>query len=96
MRRHGLRRATARQDGVAQLQAAGFQVDYAVVRLPDLGEPGEGEGGARVALVAARLTATWLSARRRLIRGTGRGVVVTIWRGLSPRRSPNCSMSQHS
>ncbi|HBN54919.1 MAG TPA: pantoate--beta-alanine ligase, partial [Stenotrophomonas sp.] len=44
----------------AQLQAAGFQVDYAVVRLPDLGEPGEGDPGARVALVAARLGNTRL------------------------------------
>jgi len=56
----GTPRAKVEADGVAQLQAAGFQVDYAVVRLPDLGEPGEGESGARVALVAAKLGSTRL------------------------------------
>ncbi len=56
----GAPRARVEAEGVAQLQAAGFQVDYAVVRLPDLGEPGDGQGGARVALVAARLGNTRL------------------------------------
>ena len=56
----GTPRAKVEAEGVAQLQAAGFQVDYAVVRLPNLDEPGEGEGGARVALVAARLGSTRL------------------------------------
>ncbi len=56
----GTARVKVETDGVAQLQGAGFQVDYAVVRLPNLDEPGEGEGGARVALVAARLGNTRL------------------------------------
>jgi len=56
----GTPRAQVEAEGAAQLQAAGFQVDYAVVRLPDLGEPGEGAAGARVALVAARLGNTRL------------------------------------
>jgi pantoate--beta-alanine ligase len=56
----GTPRAQVEAEGAARLQAAGFQVDYAVVRLPDLGEPGEGAGGARVALVAARLGNTRL------------------------------------
>lgn len=56
----GVPRAQVEAEGAAQLQAAGFQVDYAVVRLPDLGEPGEGDPGARVALVAARLGNTRL------------------------------------
>ncbi|MGB3393561.1 MAG: pantoate--beta-alanine ligase [Stenotrophomonas sp.] len=56
----GTSRAKVEADGVAQLQVAGFQVDYAVVRLPGLGEPAEGETGARVALVAAKLGSTRL------------------------------------
>ena len=56
----GTPRAKVEADGVAQLQAAGFQVDYAVVRLPDLGEPGNSHDGARVALVAAKLGSTRL------------------------------------
>ena len=56
----GTARVKVETDGVAQLQGAGFQVEYAVVRLPNLDEPGEGEGGARVALVAARLGNTRL------------------------------------
>ena len=47
--------STARE----QLAAAGFEVDYAVVRAPDLTEPATGSG-ARVALIAARLGATRL------------------------------------
>lgn len=43
-----------------RLVAQGFDVDYIVVRRPDLTEPGEGEGGSRVALVAARLGRTRL------------------------------------
>ena len=42
------------------LIAAGLEPDYAVVRLPDLTEPGAGEGGAQVALIAARLGRTRL------------------------------------
>lgn len=41
------------------LQAAGFAVDYAVVRTPGLDEPGDAPG-PRVALVAARLGGTRL------------------------------------
>jgi pantoate--beta-alanine ligase len=43
-----------------RLTGAGFVVDYASVRRPDLGEPGEGETGAKVALIAARLGKTRL------------------------------------
>ena len=43
-----------------RLTEAGFAVDYAAVRRPDLGEPGEGEAGAKVALIAARLGKTRL------------------------------------
>lgn len=46
-------------DATARLQAAGYQVDYATVRMPDLSEP-VGTGGARVALVAAKLGSTRL------------------------------------
>jgi len=42
------------------LVAAGFEPDYAVIRRPDLTEPGAGEGGAQVALIAARLGRTRL------------------------------------
>lgn len=44
----------------AELRAAGFVPDYAVVRRPDLSEPPDGEPGPRVALVAARLGRTRL------------------------------------
>lgn len=44
---------------VASLQAAGFQVDYAVLRTPALAEPAD-EAGGRVALLAARLGTTRL------------------------------------
>ena len=51
-------------DAVAHLQAAGFAVDYAVVRTPLLAEPpvdaAAGDDGQRVALVAARLGRTRL------------------------------------
>jgi pantoate--beta-alanine ligase len=43
-----------------RLAEAGFVVDYAVVRRPDLGEPEAAETGAKVALVAARLGRTRL------------------------------------
>jgi len=56
----GTARAAAEAAAAAQLQAAGFQVDYAVVRTPDLAEPAAGEPGPRVALVAARLGKTRL------------------------------------
>ena len=52
--------------------------------------------GARLralATVAARVTAVFGSAISRLISAIGRGVVVMTCRGRSPRRSPNCNMS---
>jgi pantoate--beta-alanine ligase len=42
------------------LRVAGFVPDYAVVRRPDFTAPVDGEGGARVALIAARLGRTRL------------------------------------
>ncbi|MGE8281587.1 MAG: pantoate--beta-alanine ligase [Stenotrophomonas sp.] len=56
----GSARAVVEADGAAALQAAGFVVDYAVVRLPNLSEPGQDPKGARVALVAAKLGNTRL------------------------------------
>ncbi|WP_028916155.1 pantoate--beta-alanine ligase [Pseudoxanthomonas sp. J35] len=56
----GTPRAQVEAQGSRQLQDAGFDVDYAVVRRPDLGEPADGEPGPRVALVAARLGRTRL------------------------------------
>ena len=44
----------------AALREAGFVPDYAVVRRPDFSEPVDGEGGARVALIAAKLGRTRL------------------------------------
>ena len=44
----------------AQLAAAGYVVDYATVRRPDLSEPAEAEQGDKVALIAARLGKTRL------------------------------------
>jgi pantoate--beta-alanine ligase len=42
------------------LRAAGFVPNYAVIRRPDFSEPADGEGGALIALVAARLGTTRL------------------------------------
>jgi pantoate--beta-alanine ligase len=53
-------RAQVEADADAALRAAGFVPDYAVVRRPDFSEPADGEGGARVALIAARLGRTRL------------------------------------
>jgi pantoate--beta-alanine ligase len=53
-------RADIESKAGAELRAAGFVPDYAVVRRPDLSEPGDGEPGPRVALVAARLGRTRL------------------------------------
>ncbi|CAN5596114.1 pantoate--beta-alanine ligase [soil metagenome] len=44
----------------AQLTRAGFNVDYAALRTPELGEPEAGRAGPLVALVAARLGRTRL------------------------------------
>ncbi len=43
-----------------RLQAAGFEVDYGVIRAPDLTEPAHVDGGPLVALIAARLGRTRL------------------------------------
>ncbi len=56
----GLARADVEADARRRLAARGFDVDYIVVRRPDLTEPDQGEGGPHVALVAARLGRTRL------------------------------------
>lgn len=62
--RDGIRGGTPRlqveADADKALRDAGFAPDYAVVRRPDFNEPADGEGGARVALIAARLGRTRL------------------------------------
>jgi len=59
-RQAGAPRAVVEAQARAQLEAAGFAVDYAALRRPDLSEPFDGEAGPLVALVAARLGATRL------------------------------------
>ena len=56
----GLPRDTVEAEAHAELSQAGFEVDYVALRKPDLTEPADGEGGERVALVAARLGRTRL------------------------------------
>lgn len=56
----GSPRAEVEAEAAATLRDAGFVPDYAVVRRPDFSEPKDGEGGARVALIAARLGRTRL------------------------------------
>jgi len=56
----GKTRSLIEAEAAAALQAAGFQVDYAVVRKPDLSEPADSEDGNRVALIAARIGTTRL------------------------------------
>ncbi|GAB3091712.1 pantoate--beta-alanine ligase [Lysobacter terrae] len=51
--------ASVEAEATARLQAAGFAVDYAVVRTPELGVPADPRG-PRVALIAARLGRTRL------------------------------------
>ena len=58
--RSGTPRAQVEAWAAAELAAAGFKVDYSVVRGPDLDEPRDDESGARVALVAARIGRTRL------------------------------------
>lgn len=58
--RSGEPRARVEAAADARLREAGFAPDYAVVRNPDLTEPDGGQGGARVALIAARLGRTRL------------------------------------
>ncbi len=52
--------AAVEAEASRRLTAAGFEVDYAAVRRPDLGLPEAGSQGAKVALVAARLGKTRL------------------------------------
>ena len=56
----GTPRAQVEADAGRQLADIGYEVDYTVVRRPDLSEPQDGEQGARVALVAAKLGRTRL------------------------------------
>ena len=58
--RAGTPRADVEAQATGDLVAAGFTVDYSVVRRPDLAEPQDGEPGPRVALIAARLGRTRL------------------------------------
>jgi len=52
--------AAVETEASRRLAEAGFEVDYAVVRRPDLGVLQDGSQGAKVALVAARLGKTRL------------------------------------
>ncbi|WP_213601690.1 pantoate--beta-alanine ligase [Pseudoxanthomonas japonensis] len=56
----GTPRAHVEIEAGRQLAAIGYEVDYTVIRRPDLSEPQDGEQGARVALVAAKLGRTRL------------------------------------
>ncbi|MGE8210148.1 MAG: pantoate--beta-alanine ligase [Stenotrophomonas rhizophila] len=56
----GKTRSLIEAEATAALQAAGFQVDYAVVRKPDLSEAADANDGTRVALIAARIGNTRL------------------------------------
>jgi len=56
---NGVLPADVEAQAANRLARAGFEVDYAVVRDPDLGMPGT-EAGPRVALIAARLGRTRL------------------------------------
>ena len=56
----GTPRSAIEAEASARLAMAGFAVDYVALRKPDLTEPADGEGGERVALVAARLGRTRL------------------------------------
>jgi pantoate--beta-alanine ligase len=58
--RAGTPRADVEAQATGDLTAAGFAVDYSVVRRPDLAEPQDGESGPRVALIAARVGRTRL------------------------------------
>jgi pantoate--beta-alanine ligase len=56
----GTPRTAAEASASERLMGRGFEVDYIVVRRPDLSEPADGEHGRRVALAAARLGRTRL------------------------------------
>jgi pantoate--beta-alanine ligase len=56
----GQSRAQVESDAVRHLAGVGYAVDYTVVRRHDLSEPQDGEQGAKVALIAAKLGRTRL------------------------------------
>ena len=56
----GTPRARVEADADVALRAAGFVPDYAVIRRPDFTVPADGEAGAQVVLIAARLGRTRL------------------------------------
>ena len=57
----GQPRGVVEAEASRRLTAAGFAVDYAAIRRPDLSEPEAGAAGAKVALIAARLGKTrWI------------------------------------
>lgn len=56
----GVPQAQVEAKADAALRSAGFEPDYAVLRRPDFSEAADGEPGARVALIAARLGRTRL------------------------------------
>ncbi|HEY5970882.1 MAG TPA: pantoate--beta-alanine ligase [Pseudoxanthomonas sp.] len=56
----GQPRNAVETDASRRLAAAGFAVDYAAVRRPDLSTPDNGEKSAKVALIAAKLGKTRL------------------------------------
>ncbi|HEY0661360.1 MAG TPA: pantoate--beta-alanine ligase [Lysobacter sp.] len=56
----GTARAEVEAEAAQRLTDAGFAVDYAAIRNADLDLPAAGEGGPRVALIAARLGRTRL------------------------------------
>jgi len=58
--RDGTALAQVEADATARLGRLGFEVDYTAVRRPDLRDAGDTQGGARVALIAARIGATRL------------------------------------
>lgn len=58
--RAGIPRMQIETDAASALRGAGFVPDYAVLRRPDFGLPLDGEGGALVALIAAKLGRTRL------------------------------------
>lgn len=56
----GRSRADVERDAASQLRDAGFAVDYAAVRTPELSEPKAASDGPLVALIAAKLGKTRL------------------------------------
>ena len=56
----GRPRLTVEAEAARRLAAAGFVVDYAAVRRPDLSEPEDGEQAPKVTLIAAKLGKTRL------------------------------------